>query len=94
MEEQTRDCKACIYSKNEKCAGTEECHECMWENKFKQKEEIQMEIEETIKELERLREMVSTIYKKAAQELPYDKQHTLVALDIAIKSFKEQNNKI
>ncbi len=37
MEEQTRDCKACIYSKNGKCAGTEECHECMWENKFKQK---------------------------------------------------------
>ena len=37
LEEQTRDCKACIYSKNGKCAGTEECHECMWENKFKQK---------------------------------------------------------
>lgn len=37
MEEQTRDCKVCIYSKNGKCAGTEECHECMWENKFKQK---------------------------------------------------------
>jgi hypothetical protein len=41
LEEQTRNCKDCIYSKNGKCAGTEECHECMWENKFKSYNEVE-----------------------------------------------------
>lgn len=29
-----RDCKTCGNSNNGKCAGTEECHECMWESKY------------------------------------------------------------
>lgn len=29
-----RDCKSCVYSKDGKCAGTEECHLCMWENQY------------------------------------------------------------
>ena len=30
----TRDCKTCGHSNEGKCAGTEECHECMFENKY------------------------------------------------------------
>ena len=30
----TRDCKTCGHSNDGKCAGTEECHDCMWENKY------------------------------------------------------------
>lgn len=30
----TRDCKTCRYSNDGKCAGTEECHDCMWESKY------------------------------------------------------------
>lgn len=30
----TRDCKTCRYSNGGKCAYTEECHECMFENKY------------------------------------------------------------
>ena len=30
----TRDCKTCGHSNDGKCAGTEECHECMWVNKY------------------------------------------------------------
>lgn len=37
--EETKDCKTCFYSKNGKCAYTEECHECMWNNKWKPKGE-------------------------------------------------------
>ena len=29
-----RACKSCVYSKDGKCAGTEECHLCMWENQY------------------------------------------------------------
>ena len=32
----TRDCKTCGHSNNGKCAGTEECHDCMWESKYEQ----------------------------------------------------------
>ena len=31
---QLRDCKTCKHSDNGNCAGTEECHECMWESKY------------------------------------------------------------
>lgn len=34
--EQLRDCKTCKHSDNGNCAGTEECHECMWESKYEQ----------------------------------------------------------
>ena len=30
----TRDCKTCEHSNGGKCAGTEECHACMWENNY------------------------------------------------------------
>ena len=30
----TRDCKTCGHSNDGKCAFTEECHECMWVNKY------------------------------------------------------------
>ena len=30
----TRDCKTCGHLNDGKCAGTEECHECMWVNKY------------------------------------------------------------
>lgn len=30
----TRDCKTCGHSNDGKCAGTEECHDCMWESKY------------------------------------------------------------
>lgn len=30
----TRDCKTCGHSNSGKCAGTEECHDCMWESKY------------------------------------------------------------
>lgn len=36
LEQQSRDCKSCKHSNNGKCAYTEECHECMWENKYEQ----------------------------------------------------------
>lgn len=29
-----RVCKSCVYSKDGKCAGTEECHLCMWKNQY------------------------------------------------------------
>ena len=35
-----RDCKSCIHSKDAKCAGTEECHECMWDNKYSLKNDL------------------------------------------------------
>ena len=31
-----RDCKTCTHSNNGECAYSEECHECMWESKYKQ----------------------------------------------------------
>ena len=34
--ENTRDCKTCKHSDNGKLAGTEECHECMWESNYEQ----------------------------------------------------------
>lgn len=36
LEQQLRDCKTCKHSDNGNCAGTEECHECMWESKYEQ----------------------------------------------------------
>ena len=36
LEQESRDCKTCIHSNKGKCAGTEECHECMWESKYEQ----------------------------------------------------------
>ena len=30
----TRDCKTCGHSNEGKCAGTEECHDCMWVNNY------------------------------------------------------------
>ena len=30
----TRDCKTCVHSNGGKCAGTEECHDCMWESNY------------------------------------------------------------
>lgn len=29
-----RDCQTCKHSINHKCAGTETCHECMWDSKY------------------------------------------------------------
>lgn len=34
LEQQSRDCKTCKHSKDGKCAYTEECHTCMWENQY------------------------------------------------------------
>ena len=34
LADTTRDCKTCGHSNGGKCAGTEECHDCMWENKY------------------------------------------------------------
>ena len=31
-----RECETCKNSENGKCAGTEECHECMWQNQYEQ----------------------------------------------------------
>lgn len=36
LEQQLRDCKTCKHSDNGNCAGTEECHECMWGSKYEQ----------------------------------------------------------
>ena len=36
LEQQLRDCKTCKHSDKGNCAGTEECHECMWESKYEQ----------------------------------------------------------
>lgn len=36
LKQELRDCKTCINSDKGKCAGTEECHECMWESKYEQ----------------------------------------------------------
>lgn len=34
IKKATRDCKTCGHSNGGKCAYTEECHECMFENKY------------------------------------------------------------
>ena len=34
--QQPRDCKTCKHSDKGNCAGTEECHECMWDSKYEQ----------------------------------------------------------
>lgn len=31
---QQRNCESCKHSNNGRCAYTEECHECMWGNKY------------------------------------------------------------
>lgn len=31
-----RDCQTCVNAKDGKCAGTEECHNCMWESQYKE----------------------------------------------------------
>lgn len=36
LEQQLRDCKTCKHSDKGNCAGTGECHECMWESKYEQ----------------------------------------------------------
>ena len=33
--ENERFCEKCIYAEKGKCAKTEECHSCMWENNYK-----------------------------------------------------------
>lgn len=35
-----RDCKNCSYSKEGRCAGTEECHECMWDSNYSPKNDL------------------------------------------------------
>lgn len=40
MAESERDCKTCKHSINGNCAGTEECHECMWDSKYEQQPKI------------------------------------------------------
>lgn len=37
--ERTRDCKTCSHAKDNHCARTEECHECMWNNKYESEAE-------------------------------------------------------
>ena len=32
--EDVRYCETCRWSKDGHCAGTEECHSCMWENQY------------------------------------------------------------
>ena len=34
-----RDCQTCENAKDGKCAGTEECHECMWDSQYKEAEQ-------------------------------------------------------
>jgi hypothetical protein len=34
LEQPSRNCSSCKHSDNGKCAYTEECHECMWDNKY------------------------------------------------------------
>ena len=36
LEQHPRDCKTCKHSDKGNCAGTEECHECMWSSKYEQ----------------------------------------------------------
>lgn len=36
LEQPSRNCSSCKHSDNGKCAYTEECHECMWDNKYEQ----------------------------------------------------------
>lgn len=36
-QEIIRDCTSCRWSKDGCCAGTEECHLCMWESQYKPK---------------------------------------------------------
>ena len=36
IEQELRICKTCIHSDKGHCAGTEKCHECMWESKYEQ----------------------------------------------------------
>lgn len=36
LEQPSRNCSSCKHSDNGKCAYTEECHECMWDNKYDQ----------------------------------------------------------
>ena len=36
-QEIVRDCTSCRWSKDGCCAGTEECHLCMWESQYKPK---------------------------------------------------------
>jgi len=31
-----RNCQTCENAKDGKCAGTEECHQCMWESQYKE----------------------------------------------------------
>lgn len=35
-ESKERNCKDCKHSDNGECAFTEECHECMWLNKYEE----------------------------------------------------------
>ena len=38
-----RDCKTCTNNINGKFAGTEKCHECMWESKYESQAESEEE---------------------------------------------------
>ena len=38
-EQKSRECASCKHSNNRKCAYTEKCHECMWENQYEQRVE-------------------------------------------------------
>ena len=38
IEQELRDCKTCIHSDKGHCAGTEKCHECMWDSKYEEQE--------------------------------------------------------
>ena len=33
--ELNRNCQTCENAKDGKCAGTEKCHECMWDSQYK-----------------------------------------------------------
>ena len=58
LESEVRNCETCIHSDEGKCAFSEECHLCMWENQHESNaKHISIErIKGIIEEMEKLKE--------------------------------------
>jgi predicted Zn-ribbon and HTH transcriptional regulator len=78
-----RDCKTCIHSDKENCAGTEGCHKCMWESKYEPSYNSGITIEEAISAFES--------WIERDKKMKYaDRFENIEIYNMAIKALKQQ----
>lgn len=88
LEQQLRDCKTCKHSDKGNCAGTEECHECMWESKYEQ-----LPCEDCISRDEVLKDQLS-VYTKEYGEIDVVAVEYIESLPSVTPSYNSINTEL